>query len=275
MITVNGGGTCTHYLGNLVAGGGSRTTVNPGRHYHLLLGSELDLNGALLVNNGTINGTTNVNYGSLATGSGSYGVVNVNTGGVFSPGNSPGIVTAESLISTPLVSWVAPPWRLSWAVQSRQRVRPCERDWRPLARRHARRVAHRLHPRRRPVVRHPRLGQPQRHLCVDQFADAGGLVWNTSQLYESGVFSVRPRPRRRLQPDGIVDAADYVVWRKSIGTQNAYNVWRAHFGQTVPGAGSGSAANANVAVPEPAAAVMFAVGMLLLLSRPSVARPPR
>jgi autotransporter-associated beta strand protein len=52
--------------------------------------------------------------------------------------------------------------------------------------------------------------------------------------------------------NGVVDAADYVVWRKGLGTtytQNDYDVWRAHFGQT---AGSGSGAVANAAVPEPA-----------------------
>ena len=40
--------------------------------------------------------------------------------------------------------------------------------------------------------------------------------------------------------NGIVDAADYVVWRKGLGTtytQNDYNVWRAHFGSVVPLAG--------------------------------------
>ena len=39
--------------------------------------------------------------------------------------------------------------------------------------------------------------------------------------------------------DGVVDAADYVVWRRGLGTiynQADYNVWRTHFGQT---AGSG------------------------------------
>jgi hypothetical protein len=52
--------------------------------------------------------------------------------------------------------------------------------------------------------------------------------------------------------DGIVNAADYIVWRKGLGTTftpSDYNVWRAHFGQT---AGSGSGAIANAAVPEPA-----------------------
>jgi concanavalin A-like lectin/glucanase superfamily protein/dockerin type I repeat protein/PEP-CTERM motif-containing protein len=69
---------------------------------------------------------------------------------------------------------------------------------------------------------------------------------------------------------GVVDAADYVVWRKTLGQSgfglaadgNAnnqvdpldYNVWRAHFGQTT---GSGSGSGANAAVPEPSTLVML------------------
>jgi hypothetical protein len=55
--------------------------------------------------------------------------------------------------------------------------------------------------------------------------------------------------------DGRVDAADYVTWRKGLGTtytQADYDVWRAHFGQSAPGTGSGLGVSANVAVPEPA-----------------------
>jgi autotransporter-associated beta strand protein len=85
--TLNGGGSLT-----LVVGGGSRMTIQNGGAVNL--GSAtLELNDALLVNNGTISGTTNVNYGSLAMGAGTYGLVNVNLGGKFSPGNSPGKVT--------------------------------------------------------------------------------------------------------------------------------------------------------------------------------------
>jgi hypothetical protein len=69
--------------------------------------------------------------------------------------------------------------------------------------------------------------------------------------------------------NGIVDAADYVVWRKGLGTtytQNDYNVWRANFGRT---AGSGSAAIATAAVPEPVTVVllMFAAASWCLLRR--------
>ena len=49
-----------------------------------------------MVNNGTISGTTNVNYGAMAKGSGVYGSVNLNSGGTFSPGNSLGTVTTGS-----------------------------------------------------------------------------------------------------------------------------------------------------------------------------------
>jgi hypothetical protein len=69
---------------------------------------------------------------------------------------------------------------------------------------------------------------------------------------------------------GAVDAADYVVWRKSIGQSGSglaadgnhnnqidsgdYDVWRAHFGQI---AGSGSGAVVNAAVPEPASTFLL------------------
>jgi hypothetical protein len=64
--------------------------------------------------------------------------------------------------------------------------------------------------------------------------------------------------------DGTVDAADYVVWSKTLGQTGAglaadgngngmidngdFDVWRTNFGQT---SGSGSGASANRAVPEP------------------------
>jgi hypothetical protein len=47
--------------------------------------------------------------------------------------------------------------------------------------------------------------------------------------------------------DGAVDAADYVVWRKTDGTAPGYDEWRANFGRTAAGS---SVAPAG-AVPEP------------------------
>jgi hypothetical protein len=79
-----------------------------------------------------------------------------------------------------------------------------------------------------------------------------------------------PLPQATLLGDynrnGIVDAADYVVWRQGLGTtfnQEDYNVWRAHFGRT---AGSGAGAAVNAAIPEPATLllIILAVGCCLL-----------
>ncbi|MFI5381368.1 MAG: beta strand repeat-containing protein, partial [Tepidisphaerales bacterium] len=100
IIAINPGAVLSNDVSNLTSGGGSRIYIGskagPGGTLTLLNGTTLELNGALLVNNGTINGTTNVNYGSLTKGSGAFGVVNVNDGGKFSPGNSPGLATAQS-----------------------------------------------------------------------------------------------------------------------------------------------------------------------------------
>jgi len=67
--------------------------------------------------------------------------------------------------------------------------------------------------------------------------------------------------------NGTVDAADYVVWRKTGGSPDDYNTWRSHFGQP-PGSGSG--ATANAAIPEPATLVLMmfaAAGWCLRRSR--------
>ena len=71
--------------------------------------------------------------------------------------------------------------------------------------------------------------------------------------------------------NGAVDAADYVVWRKGLGTtytQDDYATWRSHFGQT---AGSGalttvpqSQSNLNRAIPEPASLALLVIGGALL-----------
>ncbi|HEX2476352.1 MAG TPA: galactose oxidase early set domain-containing protein [Lacipirellulaceae bacterium] len=53
--------------------------------------------------------------------------------------------------------------------------------------------------------------------------------------------------------DGAVDAADYVVWRKGLGTEYTegdYDAWRENFGVTA-GAASTSASTLQLAVPEP------------------------
>ena len=79
----------------------------------------------------------------------------------------------------------------------------------------------------------------------------------------TGLTALEPI-RGDFNADGAVDAADYVLWRKGLGSiyaQSDFEVWRAHFGQTV-----GSAASQLSAVPEPITLMMFIVGLLAMLS---------
>ena len=88
--------------------------------------------------------------------------------------------------------------------------------------------------------------------------DNSALLTETLTLaFEGGMPTLFAQDHLRFPGDfnldGAVDAADYVVWRKTDGTPAGYNIWRMHFGQT---AGSGSslpsAEPLSAAVPEPA-----------------------
>jgi hypothetical protein len=75
--------------------------------------------------------------------------------------------------------------------------------------------------------------------------------------------------------NGVVDAADYVVWRNgdiaadanndTLVDQADYDIWRANFGNTA-GAGAGSALG-SAAVPEPATCGLLVMGLLTVCSR--------
>jgi hypothetical protein len=68
--------------------------------------------------------------------------------------------------------------------------------------------------------------------------------------------------------DGSVDAADYVVWRKGLGTTHSmedYQVWLARFGQSLAG---GGAAPSAPAVPEPGTLlVALSIAVLCFIRR--------
>jgi glucosylceramidase len=88
-------------------------------------------------------------------------------------------------------------------------------------------------------------------LFKDQSGGAG-----TAYL-DAAKFEVVQRIPGDYNGNGVVDAADYVVWRKGFAntfTQSDYDVWRAHFGETLD---SGSAAIGILAVPEPVASVLL------------------
>ena len=92
------------------------------------------------------------------------------------------------------------------------------------------------------------------------------VTWQGQGRVGGGSNSFLPTPvlvPGAFNGNGSVDAADYVVWRKGLGTiytQTDFNVWRGNFGQP---AGSGSGASANAAVPEPATLVLL---MMILVA---------
>jgi len=100
---------------------------------------------------------------------------------------------------------------------------------------------------------------------------SGSLTWNTSRLYVDGILSVGQSGD--FNANGVVDAADYVVWRKRNGSQTEYNVWRSHYGQPP---GSGAEAIASAAVPEPVTLVllMFAAAGIHLRRRNCAKKAP-
>jgi fibronectin-binding autotransporter adhesin len=100
VMNIAVGATLTNSVSDLYLEGGSRTyigtTTNHGGTVTLQGGTTFEVNGALLVNDGTISGTTDVNYGGTAEGVGTYGPVNVTFGGVFQPGISSTVVLANN-----------------------------------------------------------------------------------------------------------------------------------------------------------------------------------
>jgi hypothetical protein len=86
---------------------------------------------------------------------------------------------------------------------------------------------------------------------------------------EDGVFSgasVGPKPGD-FNDDGVIDTADYVVWRHSLGTlynETHYATWKSNFGAT-PGNGNGATTAASV--PEPMSGVLLILGLILIRLR--------
>lgn len=106
VITITGSGLLNNHVSDLTSYGGARITVNTGGTLNANSqgeGTALDLQDSLLVNNGTIFGTTNVYYGAAAQGSGTYGLINVYEGGTllvspsFSPVSPAAVVSGGSV----------------------------------------------------------------------------------------------------------------------------------------------------------------------------------
>jgi hypothetical protein len=90
-----------------------------------------------------------------------------------------------------------------------------------------------------------------------------GSHWDTSEFTTTGRIHL-VADNGDFNQDGVVDAADYVAWRKGSGaspSQANHNLWRTNFGETSGGEGQGGT------VPEPAA-----IAMLLAVALAAVCR---
>ena len=112
------------------------------------------------------------------------------------------------------------------------------------------------------------------------------VIYNATSVVIT-VVSALPGDYNR---NGTVDAADYTVWRNSVGsTSNLaadsngnhtidtddYAFWKAHFGETVggPGSGSAGASPSQAAVPEPMTLSLILGGLMVANLIGGVRRP--
>jgi len=101
-----------------------------------------------------------------------------------------------------------------------------------------------------------------------------GLVYTPTGL-SMQVSSIPDLLPGDFNDDGIVDAADYSVWRDGLGTlytQDDYDEWKANFGQQRI-VGSGALGGSSSATPEPSTAVLLGCALSAIIGgRPRVRR---
>jgi hypothetical protein len=100
---------------------------------------------------------------------------------------------------------------------------------------------------------------------VEGIDDNRIVGWYQDSMGQHGFLAVLDTISGDYNNDGAVDAADYVVWRKTNGATADYNQWRTSFGQT-----SGSSATAtspSATIPEPTTAVLLALAAALRIER--------
>jgi cyclophilin family peptidyl-prolyl cis-trans isomerase len=89
-----------------------------------------------------------------------------------------------------------------------------------------------------------------------------GLVWSISNTGTAITLTVVSADYNK---NGVVDAADYGLWRKTAGAPANYTTWRSNFANTAGGSSGGGAGGlAASAVPEPASCVISLFAGLLL-----------
>ena len=116
----------------------------------------------------------------------------------------------------------------------------------------------------------PVVGQQFKVLTADSITNngfvLGGPAASSFNLLFSGSNVILQAIAVELLGDfnnnGVVDAADYTVWRDGLGTTYTfedYNLWKSHYGQTA-GRGSTGASPSQSVVPEPSSLFPLAWG---------------
>jgi hypothetical protein len=126
------------------------------------------------------------------------------------------------------------------------------------------------------------------NITFDPDTEVTGVVFATGQpapddigihpagTHVAGLLNVL-NPVGDYNHNHVVDAADYVVWRKTFGQNGAalaadgsgngtidngdFDLWRSHFGQTL-GSGAAAGSSSNTTVPEPASALLLILGAI-------------
>ena len=172
------------------------------------------VNGGKLVVNGSIAGAVNVNNNATLGGSGNVaGLVTVASGGALSPGNSPGVLTVGSLAlqsgaQTDIELGGNTRGSLYDAVVSNGTATlngalnvALINNFKPVA------------GAAFDILDWGTLTGTFSSIALQPLT--GGVAWDTSQLYTTGVLSVVGTGiPGDYNNNGIVDAADYVVWRE-------------------------------------------------------------
>jgi hypothetical protein len=104
------------------------------------------------------------------------------------------------------------------------------------------------------------------HLNLAVQRNAGGIFvtddvlpnpWNRLPAYWSSLVDAVAAINADFNGNGVIDAADYVAWRKTDGSHIAYNLWRANFGREIS-----SASISSEPAPEPATASLLIFGAI-------------
>jgi autotransporter-associated beta strand protein len=115
------------------------------------------------------------------------------------------------------------------------------------------------------------------HLVLGGTTELNGVTYGSStsgaifqdDTYFTGNGEIQTGILGDFNGDGVVNAADYAVWRKSYSSNLAlFSLWQANFGN-VSGAGSSGGGLKSAAVPEPASMVLALFALLLLAPRKS------